>query len=60
MAPKLLISIGVSGAIQHLAGIAGAERIIAINTDAKAPIFGAADYGIVGDCISVVKDFLTK
>ena len=60
VAPKLLISIGVSGAIQHLAGIAGAERIIAINTDAKAPIFGAADYGIVGDCISVVKDFLTK
>ncbi|MBR3164766.1 MAG: FAD-binding protein [Lachnospiraceae bacterium] len=58
VAPKLLISIGVSGAIQHLAGIAGAEKIIAINTDEKAPIFGVADCGIVGDCVSVVKEFL--
>lgn len=44
VSPKLLVSIGVSGAIQHLAGIGGAECIIAVNEDPDAPIFGAAQY----------------
>lgn len=55
VAPKLLVSLGVSGAIQHLAGIGGAQTVIAVNEDAEAPIFGAAHYKVVGDCIQVAE-----
>ena len=60
VSPKVYLAMGISGAVQHLAGIRGAETVIAINTDPEAPIFQAAGYGATADMFEVAEELVAR